>query len=404
MQARKRTGNRHRAKPWYVQYRDTDGKQKSPGFATKGEADAWIRENAPKIHARKQLVPIVPSDSTVAAYGPFWLTAHRASIKPRTQHTYAAQLRLYIVPRLGPRPVAEITRPEVRAFLAECRERGVLGKPLAKGAVYAIFATLRALMSAAVEDGLRLDNPAAKLGKPMHLNRTAAEIQAAIRGKVLDREQLEQLLEYCRTQEPAWYPLFLTLARIGLRIGEAVALQLDDYNPTAMTLRIERQWDDKNDLEGTPKSGARLVDVSPQLATVLDAHTVALTKVVGLDGQPVVEWLFPSATWTMLDEHNVRRALRRIAERALGRHFTPHQFRHTFASLLIADAESPGHVYVQRQLGHGDISTTMRFYGSGLPLEARRGVALLDSCSSAAADGGTMVARSPKSTRRRRRA
>ena len=108
MRARKRTGSRQRDKPWYVQYRDVDGKQKSPGFTTKGEADAWIREHEPTIHARKQLVPLVPSDSTVAVYGPHWLSAHRASIKPRTHYTYAAQLRLYIVPRLGARPVAEI--------------------------------------------------------------------------------------------------------------------------------------------------------------------------------------------------------------------------------------------------------------------------------------------------------
>jgi len=373
-------------KPFYVKYRDADGRQKYPAFATHREATDWLEKHGPRLRAARGLVPLVDPASTVAVYGAHWLDAVEASVKARSHASYAAQFALYIRPRLGARPVAELTRPELRAFLTQCRKRGVGDparnrppRPLAAGSIYAIYAALRAMLNAAIEDGLRADNPAARLGKVLHLHPSKLARQAAIRRRALDREQTARLLEWCRTAEPAWYPLVLLLARAGLRIGEAIMLRLEDYNAAARTLRVERAWNAKHRREETPKHGARVVDVSAQLAAVLDAHTAALAKVVRLeDGAPVVRWLFPSEAGTMLDGRNVRRALARLAGGAeLGRGLGPHDLRHTVASQLIAAGKSP--VYVQRQLGHASVATTVDLYGSGLPLEDRAGVDVLDA-------------------------
>src|SRR4030095_16985697 len=100
MQARKRTGRRHRTKPWYVQYRLPDGRQRSPGFASKREADAWIDAHDREIRAAKGLEPVVASDSTVAVYAAHWLAAIRGGVKARTHASYARQGGLYLRPRL----------------------------------------------------------------------------------------------------------------------------------------------------------------------------------------------------------------------------------------------------------------------------------------------------------------
>jgi integrase len=114
-----------------------------------------------------------------------------------------------------------------------------------------------------------------------------------------------------------------------------------------------------------------------------------------------VPWLFPSESGTMLDGRNVRRACARLAEGAkLGRTLKPHDLRHTFGSQCVAAGLSP--VYVQRQMGHASVQTTIDLYGSGLPLEDRHGVDVL--APAADAGGGTMVAQKPVSGRRRRRA
>jgi integrase len=400
MQARKRTGFRHRMKPWYVQYRLPDGTQKSPGFATKRAADDWIDVHGHEIRAAKGLAPVVASDSTVATYAAHWLAAIEAGVKPRTHENYASQVALYVVPRLGHRPVLELQRPELRAFLIDCRRCGVgdpqrrrPGRRLRPGAVYAIYATLRAMLNFAIEDGLRRDNPAARLGKVLHLHPTKQARRAAILARALDREQTHTLLEHTRTVEDAWYPLVLTLPRTGLRLGELLMLRIADYNAPARVLRVERAWNAKHGCAETPKHGARTVDVAIDLAAVLDAHIAALGKVVGLDGAPVVPWLFPSEAGTMLDGRNVRRAVARLAADAgLGRSLKPHDLRHTFGSQLVAAGKSP--VYVQRQMGHASVQTTIDLYGSGLPLEERHGVDVL--VPPAPAGGGTMVARSAK--------
>ena len=67
-------------------------------------------------------------------------------------------------------------------------------------------------------------------------------------------------------------------------------------------------------------------------------------------------WLFCTKRGTPLDTTNADKAFKRILKDAeLPLHFTPHCLRHTFASLLLQQGESPA--YVQRQLGHASISS-----------------------------------------------
>jgi hypothetical protein len=63
----------------------------------------------------------------------------------------------------------------------------------------------------------------------------------------------------------------------------------------------------------------------------------------------------------------VRKAFARVLTAAkLPNHFHPHCLRHTFASLLLQQGESPA--YVQRQLGHARIQLTVDTCGKWLPM------------------------------------
>jgi integrase len=101
----------------------------------------------------------------------------------------------------------------------------------------------------------------------------------------------------------------------------------------------------------------------------------------------VPPWVFCSETGTPLNKSNVRRAFNRLLKRAdLPAHFSPHCLRHTFASLLLQQGESP--VYVQRQLGHASIKLTVDTYGKWLPMGNKAAVDRLDE-----GNGGKVVAR-----------
>jgi integrase len=78
-------------------------------------------------------------------------------------------------------------------------------------------------------------------------------------------------------------------------------------------------------------------------------------------------WIFCSDAGTPLDPANVDKAFKRELKSAgLPLHFSPHGLRHTFASLLLQQGESPA--YVQRQLGHASIQLTVDTYGRWLPM------------------------------------
>lgn len=92
----------------------------------------------------------------------------------------------------------------------------------------------------------------------------------------------------------------------------------------------------------------------------------------------VPPWVFCTDQATPLDKSNVRRVFRRVLRRAkLPEHFSPHCLRHTFASLLLQQGESP--VYVQRQLGHASIKLTVDIYRKWLPMSNKAAVDRLDN-------------------------
>jgi integrase-like protein len=91
----------------------------------------------------------------------------------------------------------------------------------------------------------------------------------------------------------------------------------------------------------------------------------------------VPPWVFCSKAGTPLNNSNLRRVFRQVLKRAkLPPHFSPHSLRHTFASLLLQQGESP--VYVQRQLGHASIKLTVDTYGKWLPMGNKAAVDRLD--------------------------
>jgi integrase len=178
----------------------------------------------------------------------------------------------------------------------------------------------------------------------------------------------------------------LLLARAGLRLGEGFALQWPDFDFAGREIRVARAFSDGR--LDTPRSGhGRTVDMSRQLEAVLQ-HLLTERKAETLrrGWREMPTWVFCTTTGTMLNKGNVRRVFVRLLKRAkLPLHFSPHSLRHTFASLLLQQGESP--VYVQRQLGHASIRLTVDTYGKWLPMGNKAAVDRLDDVAAGAAAG-----------------
>ena len=174
----------------------------------------------------------------------------------------------------------------------------------------------------------------------MRLSPTQGEREEKV--KAFDREQLALFLATAHDRERRCYPLFFTMARMGLRIGEATALQWDDVNLDRREVYIVKGVSQGS--VGTTKGGrARTCDMSLALRDVLQRHDAAskagaLKKGTERSGDSLV---FPSLAGTHIDRNKAEKIFKRICRAAtLPLHHTPHSLRHSYASLLLQDGVS----------------------------------------------------------------
>ena len=89
----------------------------------------------------------------------------------------------------------------------------------------------------------------------------------------LSQKELKLLLDKVQKHYTEYYPLFLLLARTGIRIGEALGLQLGDIDFNSRFINLKRSLYRRKITTPKGKRG-RKVDMSLQLAEALKAHMV----------------------------------------------------------------------------------------------------------------------------------
>jgi integrase len=178
----------------------------------------------------------------------------------------------------------------------------------------------------------------------------------------------------------------LTLARTGMRLGEACALRWADVDLVS-GIAVVRAAFWRGRLQ-VPKSGTgRRVDLSRQLLATLEASVDEQRAAAEVERRPPSAWLFASPTGRPPDTDAFRRGpWRRLFVAAGIPYAWPHSLRHTYASLLIQHGESLA--YVKAQLGHRSIQMTVDVYGHLVAGENRSAVDRLDDAATFRARGG----------------
>jgi integrase len=225
--------------------------------------------------------------------------------------------------------------------------------------VEVVHAVISGVFSEAIDLGYTDKNPGYGLLKKILPPKNKRNLTEPDPFNLQDRDKF---LDAARAKLPDPYPLIMeNMAMTGMRLGETLAMSwqnLDVRNCQYNVAETTRQG-----RFGPPKSGKRLIDLDVPLVVKLEAYIKELRK-ESLKTGIQAHYLFPGVTQRM-----VQTAMRRACMAARLRTRSPHDLRHTYATILLMAHISPA--YVQKQLGHHSISMTVDIYGHWIPGEGR---------------------------------
>jgi integrase len=322
-----------------------------------------------------------------------------ASLSRSTSSGYDTGFRVHILPELGAFTLDKITRDVAKKFVvglltksigsggkkkAESMEANAPspsnaeGKPvpelrkLSKETIRNIVAALRGAFSEAVESGLLTINPAVRLGR---FYKEAGSLHDEV--DPFTAEEIQILLQTILTNHGFdAYVLMLCAFHTGLRAGELAGLEWGDLDFKLKTLYVRRQFTN-GEFSKTKTRRSRKVDLSAVLQRELQElkrrrQTEYLEK--GKNEIPDTIFLGPGillkdgerTEGKPMDMDNFRnRVYWKACNTAKIRRRRFHDIRHTFASMLLSNGESPQ--YVSKQLGHASIRMTVDVYGHLIP-------------------------------------
>jgi integrase len=345
---------------WRFVYRRSDGTQTTKrGFASERAA----RDARRRLIEQVERGEVRHTRETFGGYWGRWLARRKPYLETGTWTGYESAGRKRLVPAFGARTLGELSVDDIREFVAELAEEVEAGELAAK-TVNNALGTLVVCLNAAVDDGLLAVNPALRVQRlpPAHIER-----------EYLRLAEIPQYLDACSN---VYRPLAELLIGTGLRISEALALRVGDLelHERGGTVVVYRSR--KTDVIGSTKSDRfRSVEIGPSLCSVLRDQVARRAELATGDRGTAVVFVMPLRTvkrgqgrWESagigrpLDRNTVSRDWHKDAlEDAALRDMPLHALRHTAAAAWLAAGNSL--MYVQRQLGHADISTTERYYG-----------------------------------------
>jgi integrase len=278
----------------------------------------------------------------------------------KTYSRYEGAFRLYVLPELGGTRITEISDDRVEEFILSLLQKKVQKseRKLAKDSIRNIVSALRSGLSHAVKKKWLAANPAAHHGK---LYSSAPKIRDEV--DIFTREEIPVLLDVVRKHYGFEnYVLTLTLLHTGLRAGEAAGLKWSDFDFKDRFIIVRRQYDRGRERKTKTKK-IRNVDMSDVLQRELQVLKKQRQEEYLAKGKnEIPEWVFLNSLEKPPDMGNFRgRIYWKACDKAKIRRRRVHDTRHTFASILLMNGESPA--YVKDQLGHSSIKMTVDVYG-----------------------------------------
>jgi len=345
-----------------------DGKRKRKYYygKTRAEVAALL---AGAQHDQKQ--GIAPTDGrlTVSAFLTRWLEDKvKPSVAPSTYRSYQDTVMLYINPAVGRIRLDKLSPADVQRMIA----RSLATKGVGTTTARYHWRVLRTALNQAVRWNVVPRNVAALASPPRTTHHE---------GKPFTPEEARVFLEAIR--EHRHEALFIVALTMGLRFGEALALQWRDIDTDAGTLsvrfQLQRQDGKLSLVETKTEKSRRTLPMPAIVADAIRRHHERqhfARRLVGARWQET-GFVFTTKFGTPLDQRRVLIAFKDVLTKAnlADRRF--HDLRGSAATLMLMQGVDL--LTISRQLGHSTIATTAAAYAHVLPALQREAASKMDA-------------------------
>lgn len=297
-----------------------------------------------------------------------WLSVHKYGVlREDTMISYTTHYRKHVQPVIGQKRLQDITTLDVKDLINNMKRSGYSFEMQNRTKIL-----LQDLFGKAMIDNFVYKNPA----KPVKLER-----DEEVEPRVLSVEEQQIFFDCCRG---TFYDnLFITIVETGIRPGEAYALKPSDIDLQNNVIRIDktlkyvkRDGDTKKTFHmGPPKTkqSYREIPINKRVRNALMKQIMQKRIMESKNGYQHLatefrDCIFVTSKNTLLNAQIVGEAIDRLLKEINFirdplqefEHFSPHTFRHTFATRAIEAGMKPK--VLQKILGHATLAMTMDLY------------------------------------------
>lgn len=325
---------------WLIQYRYTDwqgNRKKSTkrGFSTKREAEAWLRNFL--------LVQQADFNMNFEDFLKNYYADMETRLREHTMKTKKYIIDLKVLPYFGKLRMNQIKPADIRKWQNKLMQQGYSATYLKT-----INNQINAIFNYAMRYHDLKSNPCSKAGS---IGKSNAEEM-----NFWTKQEFSQFID-CLMDKQQSYIAFLTLYWTGMRLGELLALTLQDLDFEKRTISISKSYQriDRRDVITPPKTpkSKRVISIPEFLCIDLQDYTNSLYGIEANDR------IFPFTKYFL--EHDMQRGIKASGVKRI----RLHDLRHSHASLLIEMGFTP--LAIAERLGHERIETTMNTYAHLYP-------------------------------------
>lgn len=376
---------------WCAQYIDCLGRKRY----LYGKTQQTVRKKLQEaIRQSDAGISLEPKRISFASWVKEWLDVYqKPTIRDSTYSYNLKRWTVHIEPYFNRIQLKDIRTEHIQKFVNEKSEKRLDGKPggYSPAMVRLLYLAIRGSLEKAVELGYIPKNPANSVNlKPNE--RKEKRIFSIEEQRRFEKCVREDITQYHNSS------IFLLLLYTGMRIGEALGLQISDIDFDTYEIHVNRTAGTIDNESGQgkrfymslpkTKAGKRVIPMSETAADLLAEQIEYRTGMLNIMRQVWVErgietkyadagYIFITDCGNVANHANLKRKLDQLCEKSnIHPPITPHGLRHTFATRWIEaglDVRTLADI-----LGHTDIKMTLNTYTHALPEQKRRNMNAID--------------------------